>query len=71
MSIEERPDVVGINRVLGIAILEDNTHIPITHWFSATEEPGTPANAVSCVAGSDETGWYALDLLCDRDATVH
>jgi hypothetical protein len=64
-------DVIVVNRSLGVAILNNGSHVPVTHWFDARAKECTPVDAVSCVAGDDSVGWFSIDLLKFQYATVH
>lgn len=64
-------DVKFVNRTQRIAVLTDNRIVPVTHWFDNRGELCAPVRAVSCVAGSDETKWFCIDLTQFVYATVH
>lgn len=64
-------DVLFINRGQRIAVLTDNSVIPVTHWFDHMARECDPLLAVSCVAGCDEVGWFSIDLEAFSYATVH
>lgn len=68
---DQRPDVLLINRDHCIAVLTDSSNVPVVHWFDIFGEECDPDDAVTCVAGSDEKGWYAVDLQNFDYATVH
>jgi hypothetical protein len=68
---DERPDVIMIHRLTGTAVLTNNTTVPVTHWFGRDGESCDPMVAVSCVAGSEDAGWFSIDLEQFCYATVH
>jgi hypothetical protein len=68
---DDIPDVHFINRVAEIAVLTDNRVVPVVHWFGRMGEDCTPDKAVACVAGSDNIGWYTVDLVEQDYAVVH
>lgn len=53
------------------AILTDGRQVPVTHWFDDRGSKCKPREAVTCVCGSDETGWFAVDLEHFGPATIH
>lgn len=56
-------EVDAINRAIGIAILSDGQHVPITNWIDADGDECGPADAVACACGPDIKGkWYAVNL---------
>lgn len=64
--------VDAINRGGSIALLSADLIVPITNWLDVFGEECDPDDAVSCVAGPDESGyWYAIDLTQFPAATVH
>jgi hypothetical protein len=64
-------DVIVVNRSLGVAILNNGSHIPVAYWFGTKAEECHPVDAVSCVAGDDNVGWFSIDLIKFQYATVH
>lgn len=68
---EKRPDVVMIHRGQRLAYLDDSRVIPITNWIGINGQDCLPNEAIVCVAGSDETGWFTIDLLAFEVPTVH
>lgn len=71
MNDPDTPDVVMVNRLANMAVLDTNETVPITHWFGAGGEECPSEFAVSCVAGHDSIGWYAIDLTHFNYAMVH
>lgn len=71
MNDREDVDVLFINRSQNIAVLSNNAAVPVTHWFDGMAEVCDPIHAVACVAGSDEQGWFSIDLLAFEYAKVH
>lgn len=61
--MEDKPDVALIHRVKRIAVLTDGRSVPITHFFNRKGEECKGADAVVAVAGSEEVGWYTIDLV--------
>jgi hypothetical protein len=55
-------DIQFINRAQQFAMLDNMCIVPVTHWFDSRGEDCEPHKAVVCVAGSDEFGWYTVDL---------
>jgi hypothetical protein len=53
------------------AILTDGREVPVTHWFDGRGSKCKPREAVTCVCGSDEAGWFAVDLEAFGPATLH
>ena len=70
-EVEHELDVLLINRIDQVAVLTNGAQVPVTHWFDLKGEICIPDQAVSCVAGSDETKWFAVDLQNFEYATVH
>ena len=68
---DREADVLMVNREKRIALLTDNRIVPVTHWFGTRGEECIPANAVTCVAGNDDAGWFAIDLQMFGYAKVH
>lgn len=66
----ERPDVHLVNRFFARAQLTDGSWVPVTHWFNLHGDC-EPKDATACVCGSDEAGWYSVDLVQFKTATVH
>lgn len=58
-------NIVAINVLEAVAITDDGVIVPITNWFDADGDevhmPG-PFDVVSCVAGNESYGWWAIDL---------
>ncbi|HEY7822215.1 MAG TPA: hypothetical protein VIG24_05260 [Acidimicrobiia bacterium] len=71
MNDPDSPDVQFISHTGKLAVLSDNTTVPVTHWFGYDGVECEPAQAVSCVAGDDEVGWFAIDLVESNYARVH
>ena len=53
------------------AILTNGVNVPVTHWFDRRGGKCKPQEAVTCVCGNDEVGWFAVDLEHFGPATVH
>lgn len=58
-----QPDVMAIHRIQQIAILDNLTVVPVTHWFNRRGDECESKDAVVCVCGADEVGWYTIDLV--------
>lgn len=71
MNDHDTPDILFINRAAQIAVLTDNRAVPVTHWFTRGGEECGPEDAIACVAGHDDIGWYAVDLAAQEYVTVH
>jgi hypothetical protein len=71
MTDDGELDVFGINRVQHIALLSNDALVPIVEWVGRDGEPCSPWDAVSCVCGSDEFGWFSVDLSAYPTMTVH
>lgn len=71
MNDPGKPEVHAVHRVLGQALLSDNTIVPVTNWFGPDGEDCDPFKAVSCVCGSEEAGWYAVNLSAFSMEKVH
>lgn len=71
MNDPDKPEVQSVHRVLRQALLTDGRIVPVTHWFGSDGNDCEPHKAVSCVCGTDETGWFALDLSKFAPAKVH
>ena len=73
MNERDLPEVVMINRKRALALLEGGDIVPVTNWFDDRGEECDPDDAVACVCGNDETGWYVIHF-AQHDfvyATVH
>lgn len=64
-------DVVAVNYRFQKAVLSDGQQVPVTHWFDRRGSICAPRQAVTCVCGSDATGWFSVDLEGFGPATVH
>lgn len=64
-------DVLMINRIDKTAILTCNCQVPVTHWFDWQGFDCEPVDALSCVCGDEQHGWFVLDLSNFDYATVH
>lgn len=71
MSAEKGPDVLAINRVQRVALTDCGCQIPVTSWFDATGQDCDPADAIVCVCGDDDHGWFTVDLEAFKTVTVH
>jgi hypothetical protein len=60
-----------INRAQGFALLTNLCIVPVIHWFDRRGEDCVPADAVVCVTGSDQFGWYTVDLERFGRVVVH
>jgi hypothetical protein len=54
--------IVSVNRHARIAVSEDDVIYPILAFYDAYGDQCGPDDATVCVAGSNVTGWVALDL---------
>lgn len=64
-------EVIAVNRTRSIAMLEDNMQIPVVHWFDEDGDDCEPPEAKVCVAGSEELGWWVVDLSLYQERVVH
>jgi hypothetical protein len=64
-------EVSAINRARGIAMLECGCYVPVIEWFSKEGKDCDPDDAIVCVAGDDEHGWFTVDLVAFEIVTVH
>jgi hypothetical protein len=65
-------DVIGIHREKNLAMLDDGSVITVTHWMDEDGDFCLAKDAIVCVAGSDEAGWYTIDLsFFSGNAMVH
>jgi hypothetical protein len=74
ISMSESPTglhVVCVSLIQNVALLSDSRKVPVTHWFDTRGRQCSPKEAVTCVAGSDDVGWFALDLDGLALATIH
>lgn len=55
-------NVMALNYKSRQALLSDNRLVPITHWYDPDGDECEIDEAVSCVCGSDETGWFSVLL---------
>jgi hypothetical protein len=53
------------------AVLNNGLNVPVTHWFGRRGEKCAPREAVTCVCGSDDIGWFAVDLEEFGPAVIH
>jgi hypothetical protein len=65
------PFVLFVNRSRGVALLSTGHMVPVTHWFDRMGSDCDPMDAVACVAGSDATKWFSIDLLNHTPMKVH
>ena len=54
--------VDAVNRGTAQALLSNEKIVPITHWFDIDGGECDPAEAVRCVCGSDDDGWFSVEL---------
>lgn len=55
-------DIQAINLAWRLALLTDDTTVPITHLFDSDgNETDSPSEAIAAVAGSGGL-WFAIDL---------
>ena len=71
MNDPDKPQVHAVHFLMKQAILTDNRIIPVTNWFGSDGQECDPRMAVTCVAGCEDAGWYAIDLRQFGLATVH
>ena len=64
-------DVLGIHRSQGIALMNCDCHVPVTEWFDATGQDCEPEDAIVCVCGDEDHGWFTVDLEAFQVVTVH
>ncbi len=56
-------DVKAVNRGRAMAMLDCGCFVPITEWFGEDGEDCAPDDAIVCVAGDDDHGWFTIDLV--------
>jgi hypothetical protein len=71
MTMNDDLDIVAINRTKRIAILNCDCQIPVTDWFDKNGKDCSPENAIICVCGDDDHGWFTVDLEALKTVTVH
>lgn len=59
---DRKPDVIGVHRERQLAMLDTGALVPVKHWLDTQGEFCSPTEAVACVAGNEEMGWWAIDL---------
>lgn len=66
-------DIIYVNTSKDFAVLDDGTEIPILSYYdhSASEEPVDRDEATQAVAGTDETGYYCIQLAGFEPVTLH
>ena len=64
-------DVFAVHRKRKRALLSNNETVPVTHWFDSKGEDCDPLVASVCVCGTEELGWFVVDLDNFGYATVH
>ena len=55
-------EITGVNRHLGCAFIDHEIYVWVTEWLNEDGEECAEPYAVSCVAGDEENGWFAVDL---------
>lgn len=68
---DDEPDVVAIDRSGCKALLTCTCLVPVTHWLDRMGENCLPDEAVVCVCGNDDHGWFVVDLEAFEYVTVH
>jgi hypothetical protein len=58
---EDEVDVVMIDERQ--VLMCSGTLLPVTNWFDDDGDECEPDDAVTCVAGDDERGWYSIEIL--------
>lgn len=71
MNDTEDLDVYQIHRLLRIAVLTDDTQVPVTNWFDRNGDECDPLVAVTCVCGKDGVGWFGVDLTKFTYVDIH
>jgi hypothetical protein len=64
-------DVMAIHYKDAKAVLTCGCHVPVTHWFDWQGFDCEAKDALTCVCGDEEHGWFVLDLGNFDHATVH
>lgn len=64
-------DVAAVHFRYQTAVLTNGVSVPVTHWFDRRGAKCRPRDAVTCVCGSNEMGWFAVDLEAFGPATIH
>ena len=54
--------ITGINRDLKCAVVDHERYVWITNWIDADGDECDPEDAVFCIAGDDDVGWWSIDL---------
>lgn len=55
-------DIYAIDRLGEMALLDDNTTLPVIRWFDDEGCDCLPKQAFACVVGEDPGPWYSVDL---------
>jgi hypothetical protein len=63
--------VVGINRMQEEALLSTGEIVPVVAWFDLDGDLCDQEAAVTCAAGADGIGWWAIDLSDYAPVTIH
>lgn len=63
--------VVSIHGPMALALLSNDTQVPVTSWFDDKGADCFWQKAVTCVCGKDGVGWFAIDLREFSPAKVH
>lgn len=64
-------DVLAVHRKRKVALLSNNDVVPVTHWFDTRGEDCDPMQASVCVCGTEEVGFFVLDLDNFQYKAVH
>ena len=64
-------EVAFVNPEQNFALLTNGYTVPVIHWFNRMGEDCTSHDAVVCVAGSDDLGWFTIDLIGLDNVRVH
>ena len=68
---EREVNVTFINRAQNFALLDTGFIVPVIHWFNTDGDDCNSKEAVVCVCGSEQFGWFIIDLTTFDYMTVH
>lgn len=69
--MNDTAEIQAIHRNERVALLNCGCTIPVTDWFGKDGADCAPRDAIVCVAGDDNHGWFMIDLQAFQIVTVH